>query len=1362
MGQPTNGPAIPLASTAIPSGSQFTMPAGAGNVTITHTIAPEASMAMRVQNTSMSNGTAPGYTWATVDSIGSSPLVNPLYRNYTVTYTFSPAIPAHTLVLGVSGLGRSSDAGGSGPAESNVKVEANGSTSALNWQMIADYELPGSNPGATELRNATNTGAAVAGSPLLLRNSQIAAGGINPHWNTKFAVVLMNQAVSSLTLTVNHVRGDGFSLAVGTVDESCWIADRDMVANEAMTATEAQNPNAVVPQWSYGYRGDIASAAITPFTAAQHVNITTGSNAGIEGFNANIGSSTPSVWVNATANPIVRSGLLNLDPGHLEVHPGPDGKANDVVVVRWTAPTAGLYEITASWRDNDPSSGNGAIGAIVRNGTTLFSQAWSNGGAAVSHHIPSVTLSAGEKIDFVVDANGDYYYDSTDLFAEVCLIGSPEIGITDNGATPAANLVDNVTPVNFDCIAVNTSNVRNLLLRNDGTGILTVTSVTKTGLNAADFTVSPSLATASVLPGTPFPFTITFTPTTTGLKNAVIHITSNDANGDETIFDIPVTGCGCMPEISIYSQLAGNWLTDNVGGIKFGNVATCGSAQDHIYIFNEGCDCDLHISAWTITGPNASEFHLINPPSLPVTVPSGPLVLDVEFAPTSPGNKTAVLHVVSDDGDETSFEIGLFGAAAGPNINVTRVSPASTLIHNGTINLGCVMAGTSAFAVKVTNNGSGGSTLHVGQPTVAPSGVISITPSWTSPVSLTGSASGTINVGVQAGAPSGAFSADISIPSDHCNETPFIVHVIGFVATSMGLPTVTTQPNHQIAYLCGPASFTAAVTSGCPYTVQWQRTPTPSSNSFSNITGNVSATTTTFTIPETKTTDATKYRMQIAGGPASNPAQLTLVNPANNVLVSTSTPGAITFTCNAWNAVNYKWKKFQFIGPAFDGINNGNTNAFDPGTTFAGAGTSSLTISTRTANAAGWYFCEVEGWGGVKLNSSAFALLNNAGLPATAAGDYVALVERCPDNQGLGGKVNLHITATGVVTGTVTMGATTYPLQPSSGITYSNNTLSNIWRGYSYVADQDIYVQWVFDPATNRFVTDPGVPTGVSKCGNTSCAITGWKKIAPPTPIAPTTPITGRYHFTLDTPATATNPQGYTWGYFTVATTGDYVIQGRTACDEAFTCQAFISPGTAPSNKYEIALFSIQPSGSSLLGTCEIVPGTPNLLQNSAAPITWSRPVSASAIYGAGFNALAMTTEGGRYIPATPRVIGVPTGANNAQVNFTDGGLPSAWNPDRICTILGANFSLAPVGNEQTKFTVTGSTGLITAGSFKLLDPSPYAPTGGLIARQTTFTGIVIPLAAGGQEGRGYFMLDKLPSYFGEPPSKLSGAVRLH
>lgn len=1359
MSTPTNGSAIPLTpATAVPSGAQFAMPGG-GGVVISHTIPAEANMGVRQQSPAMSNGTVPGYQWGVLDAIGSSPLDNPLYRSYTITYTFSPAIPAGRLVLGVSGLGRSSNVSGGNPgAESNIKVEANGSTTALGWQMLGDYAQAGSNYGATEILNAVGTGLGVAGSPIKLRNAAIGPAGDNPHWNSKFGIILLKQAVSSLTLTVNHVRGDGFSIAIGTLGEKCWVSGRDLATNEAIAATEKLNPNATVPEWSYGYRGDIASTAITTFTSTQHFNLTTGFSAGVEGFDANLNSHTPHVRVNPTSSPIVRAPMLNLDPQHMEVHPGPPGVVGDVVVVRWKAPAAGDYEIHATWRDNNSSDvtvgGNGAIGAIVREGTTLFSTTWANGDPAVSHTIPSVFLLAGERIDFVVDANGNHTSDSTDLDAEVCRVGMPEIAITDNGTPPPTDLVDNVTPVKFECIGVNTTSVRNLSLSNAGTGTLYVSSVTKSGPNAGDFTVSPSLVGATVGAGNTFPFTITFMPSTTGVKNAVIHVTSNDANGDEVVFDIKVTGCGCMPEISIFSWISSAWLTDNIGGIKFGTVQTCSSASDDLYIFNEGCDCPLTVKAWSITGTNAADFHLVNPPSFPQTVTSGPLVLNVEFAPTSNGVKTAVLHIVSDDPNETSFEINLTGTGAGQNIQVKQGSTALT--NNGAVvDFGNANLGIDVFkSFTICNNGTAGSVLQVGQPTVVPSGVFNVGTSWTGTKSLNSGTCVTISIAMLAQTAPGCFEADILIPSNDCNDTPFIIHVTGSAGINPA-PVFTSQPANQIAYLGDPVSFTATATCACPV----------ESYTWVDGTNAVVGTSQTLTIPYafstpyfTKLNFATKA---LCDGKTtkSNIANLTVVECLPHTTADRLPGGSVSFTAQAWNATGYQWRKISGSGSPLT-----ITSAAIPGATASGFTGSTLMLTGLQSAAAGEYVCYVSGHPGTTpLPTKPFRLkINDSAIPfpTNAVGTYGAVIERGACNSDNGGWLGFTIGSTGAVTtASVKLGSLNIPLTltQQNVVSYTTATITGVLTNITVVPP--VSVEFAIDVATRRFVVGvPGAPSQVTRFGSSSI-FQGWKR----EPVS--APWKGLYNFAMDTPPVAALPQGWSWGNFNVATTGDYSISGKTACDEAFTFSMFISPGTAPSNQREIALFSMQPSGSSLVGIFEIVPGTPNLLQNSSLlPPTWKRPVVMSPIYGGGFGPITMTTEGGAYTLATPRVLGVPSGANNALVNFTDGGLPppSGWNPDRYCTIVGSNYTLPAILNEQTTLTITGATGLITNAKFQLIDSNIYAPTGGLVTRKPTGSGIVIPLAGGLQEGRGYFILEELAAYYGAPQSKLSGGMRVH
>ncbi len=206
-----------------------------------------------------------------------------------------------------------------------------------------------------------------------------------------------------------------------------WVAGRDLIANEKVPASEATNPNPTVPAWSYGYRAStaLASTGLQLFTSAQHTNSAAG-YAGLDGFYPS--GSIPFVLVNTSAVPILQTGsgapILPLNPGDITMHPGP---AREYVIVRWTAPSAGVYSVKADWEDLDPNQpiSDGASGHIVINGTVVYSQTWATGGPAVSKSIPSISLAAGDKVDFAVGAGADYYADSTRFNATITPASAP-------------------------------------------------------------------------------------------------------------------------------------------------------------------------------------------------------------------------------------------------------------------------------------------------------------------------------------------------------------------------------------------------------------------------------------------------------------------------------------------------------------------------------------------------------------------------------------------------------------------------------------------------------------------------------------------------------------------------------------------------------------------------------------------------------------------------------------------------------------------------------------------------------------------------------------------------------------------------
>lgn len=118
----------------------------------------------------------------------------------------------------------------------------------------------------------------------------------------------------------------------------------------------------------------------------------------------------------------------------------------------------------------------------------------------------------------------------------------PEIDVQQ----PAGNsLEDGHTKVSFGTVSLGkTGKAKKFTIRNLGTGPLTDLTVTRDGANAKEFKVVQAAKT-SLAPDSATSFTVTFKPTTKGLRSAAIHIKSND--GDEASFDVILTGKGLVP-----------------------------------------------------------------------------------------------------------------------------------------------------------------------------------------------------------------------------------------------------------------------------------------------------------------------------------------------------------------------------------------------------------------------------------------------------------------------------------------------------------------------------------------------------------------------------------------------------------------------------------------------------------------------------------------------------------------------------------------------------------------------------------------------------------------------------------------------
>jgi len=167
----------------------------------------------------------------------------------------------------------------------------------------------------------------------------------------------------------------------------------------------ALNPNGV---WRYGYTTSLGSAFIL------HNEYAT--NSAAYGWRTNIASFAPAFFHTNT----VINGML---PGEIGLHGGPNGEFS---VLRFTTPTTGLYDISASWR------GPGDLG-----NTDLYLLKNSNGGSPLAGtgsttisggfaSIFSMPLVAGDTIDLALGTGGDgFNFDSTPVSLQITPVPEP-------------------------------------------------------------------------------------------------------------------------------------------------------------------------------------------------------------------------------------------------------------------------------------------------------------------------------------------------------------------------------------------------------------------------------------------------------------------------------------------------------------------------------------------------------------------------------------------------------------------------------------------------------------------------------------------------------------------------------------------------------------------------------------------------------------------------------------------------------------------------------------------------------------------------------------------------------------------------
>lgn len=203
-------------------------------------------------------------------------------------------------------------------------------------------------------------------------------------------------------------------------------------------------------------------------------------------------------------------------------------------------------------------------------------------------------------------------------------------------------------------------------------------------------------------------FIIAFTPTSLGAKSATVSIVNNDADENPYTFALAGNGVPPIPDITVLTK--GSIIIENGDTTPsvddktdFGDLGT-GTTSEIIYqICNSGSG-NLNLGGTPLVEViGDGDFSVIeNPPS--VIGVSDCEYFIMAFTPTSLGEKTATIHIASDDADENpyTFVIAGNGVPPVPEMDVREAWSGISIEDGDTTPQG--MDGTDFAEVEIGSN----------------------------------------------------------------------------------------------------------------------------------------------------------------------------------------------------------------------------------------------------------------------------------------------------------------------------------------------------------------------------------------------------------------------------------------------------------------------------------------------------------------------------------------------------------------------------------------------------------------------------------------------------------------------------------
>jgi hypothetical protein len=237
-----------------------------------------------------------------------------------------------------------------------------------------------------------------------------------------------------------------------------------------------------------------------------------------------------------------------------------------------------------------------------------------------------------------------------------------------HGAEPQVNLTAN--QLNFPAQGQGTASAPQLVvLTNSGEGELTISGITISGGNIADFaqTNNCPIAPGKLAARAHCEIQVTFSPTVVGTLTAALSVTDN-ASGSPQMVALKGASTAPAPVVSFAPA-----------SLDFGNQAQGTAGAARVVVFSNAGGGILNINSQiSINGPAADEFHIQPiknscPTGTWQLAPKTSCEIGVVFAPATVGVKSAQISIV-DDAAGSPHSIELSGAGTPPQ-NIPNGKP---------------------------------------------------------------------------------------------------------------------------------------------------------------------------------------------------------------------------------------------------------------------------------------------------------------------------------------------------------------------------------------------------------------------------------------------------------------------------------------------------------------------------------------------------------------------------------------------------------------------------------------------------------------------------------------------------------------